>query len=123
MILIGDKLVPFESFNKISNIEDIKNTQANSTISFAYDESLVKYSFDNELNSAVVVSSIKEAIYCNALNVRYIVAQKSLAKDIQKVAENYVFDSKVLAIIESNDELEEVASFEIDGIVYKNIVE
>lgn len=122
MILIGDKLVPSEEISLINSIEDIKTTKANSTISFGYNEDLLKYCFKNELNSAVIVNSIKEAIYCNALDAKYIVASKSLAKEIQKVAENYVFDSKVLAIIESNDELEEIASFEIDGIIYKNII-
>ena len=122
MILIGDKLVPFEEISFINSLEDIKNTKANSTISFGYNEDLLKYSFENELNSAVIVSSIKDAIYANALNAKYIIADKNLAKDIQKVAENYMFDSKILATIESNDEIEEIASFEIDGVIYKSLV-
>ena len=122
MILIGDKLVPFEEISFINSLEDIKNTKANSTISFGYNEDLLKYSFENELNSAVIVSSIKDAVYANALNAKYIIADKNLAKDIQKVAENYMFDSKILATIESGDEIEEIASFEIDGVIYKSLV-
>lgn len=122
MILIGDKLVPFEEIFNIKNIEDIKTTKANSIISFGYNEELMKYSFENDLNSAVIVNSIKESIYANALNAKYIIADKNLAKDIQKVAENYMFDSKVLAIIESNEEIEEIASFEVDGVIYKTLL-
>lgn len=123
MILIGDKLVPFEDISKINTIDDIKNTKSNSTLSFGYNEELLKYTFENELNSAVVVGSIKESIYANALNAKYIIAKKDLASKIQKVAENYMFDSKILAVIQSDIELEEIASLEIDGIIYNSIIE
>lgn len=123
MILIGDNLVPFEEVFNISSIDEIYKTKANSLISFGYNEEILKYTFKNNLNSAIVVASIKEAIYANALNAKYIIASKNLAKQIQKVAENYMFDSKVLAIITSNNELEEIASFEIDGVIYKSILD
>ena len=122
MILIGDILVPFEEIFNITNIEEIKTTKANSTIAFGYNEELLKYSFENDLNSAIIVNSIKESIYANALNAKYIIANKDLATDIQKTAENYMFDSKILAIIESNEEIEEIASYEIDGVIYKTLL-
>jgi len=122
MILIGDKLIPFIDIFNISSIDEIKNTKANSFISFRYNESLLTYSFENNLDYAVVISSIKEAIYANSLNAKYIICQKDLAKKIQKTADNYMFDSKVLAHIETSDEIEEIALNEIDGIIYKNLL-
>lgn len=122
MILIGDKLVPFEDISNIDSIENIKDTKANSTIIFRYNEEILSYSFTNTLSSAVIVTSIKEAIYANSLNAKYIICEKNLATKLQKIAENYMFDSKVLAIISSNDEFEEIALAEIDGIIYKNIL-
>lgn len=122
MLLLGDKLVPYENIEKIKTFADIQTSTANITVSFEYNDETLKYCFENEVNSAVIVNSIKEAIYCNALNTKYIISEKNLAKDIQKVAENYMFDSKILAIIESNNELEEVASYEIDGVIYKTLL-
>jgi hypothetical protein len=122
MILIGDNLIPYTNFFNISSIDDIKNSNANSVISFRYNENILTYSFKNDLNYAVIASSIKEAIYANNLNAKYIVCEKNLAKDIQKIADNYMFDSKVLALIETSDEIEEVALNEIDGIIYNNLV-
>lgn len=122
MILIGDKLVPFDNIFNISSIEEIKNTKANSIISFRYNESLLSYCFENELKYAVIVRSIKEAIYANSLDAIYIICEKELSKDVQKIADNYMFDSKVLAIIKSSEELEEIAQNEIDGIIYKEII-
>lgn len=122
MILIGDKLIPFTDIFNISSIDEIKNTKANALISFRYNENILTYSYKNDLDYVVVISSIKEAIYANSLNAKYIVCQKNLAKDIQKIADNYMFDSKILALISTDDEIEEIALNEIDGIIYKNLL-
>ena len=122
MIIIGDKLVPFEEVIYIKNIENIKYTKANSTIIFDYDEKTLEYSYKNNLSSAVVVSSIKEAIYCNSLNVKYIISEKNLACEIQKIADNYMYDSKNLVIINSNEEFDHIAKDEIDGVIYRDLI-
>ena len=122
MIIIGDKLVPFEEVIYIKNIENIKYTKANSTIIFDYDEKFLEYSYKNNLSSAVVVSSIKEAIYCNSLNVKYIISEKNLACEIQKIADNYMYDSKNLVIINSNEEFEQTAIAQIDGVIYRELI-
>lgn len=122
MILIGDKLVPFEDIFLIKNIKDIENTKANSTVLFDFNEEILIYCYKNELASAVIVNSIKEAIYCNNLNVKYIISEKELSIELQKIADNYMYDSKILAIIDSNEELEQVAKLEIDGIIYRNLL-
>ena len=122
MILIGDKLVPFEDIFLIKNIKDIENTKANSTVLFDFNEEILTYCYKNELFCAVVVNSIKEAIYCNNLNVKYIISEKELAIELQKVADNYMYDSKILAVIDSNEELVQVAKLEIDGIIYRNLI-
>lgn len=122
MIIIGDKLIPYEEIFFIKDIKEIENTKANSTIGFVYNENLLEYSFKNELSFVVIVNSIKEAIYSNSLKAKYIIAQKDLSKELQKIAENYMYDSKILAIIDSNNEFEEIAKNEIDGIIYKNLI-
>ena len=122
MIIIGDKLVPFEEVIYIKNIENIKYTKANSTIIFDYDEKTLEYSYKNNLSSAVIVSSIKEAIYCNSLNVKYIISEKNLACEIQKIADNYMYDSKNLVIIDSNEEFEQTTIAQIDGVIYRELI-
>ena len=122
MIIIGDKLVPFEEVIYIKNIENIKYTKANSTIIFDYDEKTLEYSYKNNLSSAVVVSSIKEAIYCNSLNVKYIISEKNLACEIQKIADNYMYDTKNLVIIDSNEEFEQTTIAQIDGVIYRELI-
>ncbi|MDD2291185.1 MAG: hypothetical protein PHV52_02800 [Aliarcobacter sp.] len=122
MIIIGDKLVPFEEMTYIKNIENIKDSKANSIVMFNYDEKMLKYAYENELSSAVIVTSITEAIYCNSLNVKYIISEKHLAIQIQKIADNYMYDSKNLVIINSNEEFEHIAKDEIDGVIYRELI-
>lgn len=122
MILIGDNLIPHKTFTYIDSIMDIEHTEPNSVLVYNYDENLLVYTRKNNLSNAVVVSSIKEAIYCNALNSKYIICDKKLAKSIQKIADNYMFDSKILAIIEDSEEIEKIALSEIDGVIYSNLL-
>lgn len=122
MILIGDSLIDYEQICKISSIDEIKNTKPNSTLLFNYNSEILKYCSINDLSQAVIITNIKEAIYANAFDVKYIICEKDLAIKAQKIAESYMFDSKILAIIESNDELEYIAINEIDGVIFKKII-
>ena len=122
MIIIGDKLIPFENIQYIQNAENIKDTKANSTIIFNYNEETLKYSYENELHVAVIVKSIKEAIYCNSLNAKYIISVINLAVQIQKIADSYMYDSKNLVIIDSNEEFENITKNEIDGVIYRDLI-
>lgn len=122
MIILGDKNLPYENISFISNIEEIINTKSNSTLLFLYDLELLKYCYENELLSAVIVTSIKDAIYSNNLNAKYIISEKHLAIQIQKIADNYMYDSKNLVIIDSNEEFEHIAKDEIDGVIYRDLI-
>ena len=71
----------------------------------------------------VYVKSIKEAIYASNFNAKYIICENELAKKLQKIADNYMWDSKILTIIKSSDDLEKVAIEEIDGAIYSDLLE
>lgn len=123
MKIIGDSLIPFEDFFRVLSIEDIKNTKSNSMLFFDFNEELLKYSNSENLNFLVYVNSIKEAIYASSFNAKYIVCKNKLAKKLQKIADNYMWDSKILTIINSSEDLEKVALEEIDGAIYKDVLE
>jgi len=122
MILIGDELVPYESICKITDISKINDTKANSTLLFTYDIDLIKYCQKNLLKTAVIVKDIKELIYASEFDTSYIICEKEFAIDAQKIAENYMFDSKILVAIENSDEIVWTALNEIDGAIYKSLL-
>ena len=123
MILLGDDLVPYENINLINSIEDISNTASNCTLLFSVDYDLMKYCFENQLPYAVKIASIKDAVYANALNAKYIICKEKLDIDVQKIAEDYMFDSKILAILKSSDDIEAIAQNGIDGAIYERLLE
>lgn len=123
MIILGDKLIPYDSFFKISKKEDIFLSKANSCLLTNYDKTICSYLSLNSLKYAVHVYSIKEAIYANALDAKYLIVEQNLAKQIQDCAESYMFDSKVIATIENEDEIERFAVLGIDGVIFNNILD
>jgi len=122
MLIIGNKNIPYEKIKSINSIEDIKNTSAEFIVYFKYNIDTIKYCFDNNVKCAVLISDITEAIFCNALEVNFIIS-KNNTKQIQIIADNYMFDSKVLEIILDDNDIEQVALNEIDGCIYKETIE
>ena len=121
MLVFGHKWIESPKFYKIETIVDIKNTPHNSTLLLSYLEvsiDIAKYCKKNSIPFAIEVNSIKDAIFSNLLNAKYIIASKELAKSIMPIAQNYLFDSLVLAKISSEDEIEEMAKSGIDGVIY-----
>jgi len=122
VILIGDKNVPFETFSKITVISDIEKTKPNSVVLFDFDIGFLQYTLKNDIPSAVIVKDILQSIYCHNLGAKYIISSKELAFQIQDLADNYLYDSKILAIIENENEIEELAKKHIDGVIYSRVL-
>jgi hypothetical protein len=122
MILIGDEHIYYDPLYKVQNIDMIKSTPANSILLFEFDIELMKYCMKNDLMYGVIVKNITQSIYANNLNAKYIISTMDISQYIQIVAENYIFDSKILSIIEKSSEIESVAYNKIDGAIYKSVL-
>ena len=71
----------------------------------------------------ILVSDIKQALIANANGVKFIVCDSfKLAKKLQKLADDYLFDSKIALIINSNEELQKAAKKRIDAGIYKSAI-
>lgn len=122
MIIIGNENIQAPRFVNITTIEDIKNnTKPFDVVVFNYDVDIARYCNENDLSYAVISDSIKDAIFANALNANFIVTQQN-GVEIQKIAENYMFDAKILQTISNDSEIENVALNGIDGVIYKNSI-
>jgi hypothetical protein len=123
MILIGDKNIVCENIEKITSINDISSTSSNTTILYAFNFEILQYAQENNLDSAIIVKDLKEVIYASSFTVKYIIVEKNIAKNAQDIVNNYMLDSKILIIITSDDEIVDSALDEIDGVIYKSVVE
>jgi len=122
-MIILEKPFSEEIFVKVKTIEDIKNTPNNSTLIFDYCPSSIDvYNFCkiNDIPYGVNISSIKELIFISNLNAKYAFADNiKNAKIFQKIANEYLLDTKIIVYIKSFDEIEKIALLGIDGIKLK----
>lgn len=119
MKIFGHKWIESENFYEVFTIEDIAKTPANSLLQLdflSHSLEVAKHCQKNVLRYALVISSIEEAIFANLLNATYVICEKELAIELMPIAQNYLFDTQVLADIEE-DEIEEMARAGVDGIV------
>lgn len=121
MLLFGHQLIEVEPWSKVQSIEEINKTLPNSTIVL---ESIEKYAHiakhcrENRVDFACMVSSVKQAVLANAIGASYILcSDNDLASWVQKIANEYLWSSKIISIIENEESIEEIAKLGIDGAV------
>jgi len=120
MKIFGHPWVDMEQLYSISNVEEILQTPSNVTLKIeVFNIKLMKYCQQNSLSYMVQVKEIKEAIFANLTSAKYILCSKKLAIELMPIAQNYLFDTQILAFISGEDEIEEMAKNGVDGVYLK----
>ena len=125
MLLFGHKFIPSESLYHITDIDGVINTPPSSTVYLEFSEDnldIINHANSNHIELALSVKDITELIYASALNAKYILVSKELAKTAQNIAENYLFDAKILVNITNTNEIEEIALLGCDGVIFSNAI-
>ncbi len=125
MLLIGHRFIPSKSFYHIHSIESISNTPASSTIYINFDEKnldIIEHAKLNQISIAIAVTTVSQVIYASSLQADYIVVEESLSKVAQQIANEYLFDAKILALLENEQEIEPFALAGIDGVIFSNAI-
>ncbi len=125
MLIYGHRFIESDNFYHVLNIDAISNTPSNSTIYLDFDEDnleIINHANLNEISLALGVSNITEIIYASSLNASFIIVPKELVKTAQSIANNYLFDAKILVHITRESEVEELAMLSIDGVIFSNAI-
>jgi len=125
MLIFGHPRVPSETLYHIDGIDAIAATPSNSTVFFEClpaNDDIIAHCRDNGVPFAAGVTSVKEALFAENLGARFILVESALARSVQKIAETYLFDAKILARIDAEDELEAVAYEGIDGVIFPEAI-
>ena len=104
MMLFGHRFIESKKFYHIEAISSVHKTPSNSTIYLPFSENnldIIQFAQENQISFALHVNNIKELIYAKNLGASYITIEQDLAVDAQKVANDYLFDAKILAFIEN----------------------
>ena len=125
MFIFGHRFISSDNFYHVPNIEAIPNTPSNATIYLDFSEDnleIINHAKKNDVTLALGVINITEIIYASALGASFIVVPKELAKTAQNLANNYLFDAKILVHISDENEIEELAILGIDGVIFSNAI-
>lgn len=126
MIIIGHYGIMCDEFKKISSIDEIATTHNSCIVWFESevdkDYIISHHCMENGVKYAVIIDTIKDFIIYAALKPIYLILEKS-PEIYQKIAENYLFDSKVLSVIEEENEIEDLAKIGVDGVIFRKILE
>jgi len=118
MLIFNHPLLENEKFHKIDSIDDISKTPSNSIVRFIFSKDniqIIKFCQKNSVMCAIDVESITDALLASSLDASYLIVSEENAPNIQKVAETYLFDAKI--IVTSKD-IEKYALLGIDGIIF-----
>lgn len=125
MLIFGHRFIESEDFYHVFDIDSIKNTPPSSTLYLEFSEDnldIITHLQINQLRFALCASDIEQLIYASALEASFIVISRELAKSAQNIANNYLFDAKILVKITDEDEIEELALLGVDGVIFSNAI-
>jgi len=125
MIFFGHRFIQSHCFYHIQSIEAIDNTPPSSTIFLEFSEKnldIISFASKNTIPMALHVKNITELLYASSFDALYIVVEKELAKTAQNIAQDYLFDAKILVFVTQEDEIEELGLLGVDGVIFPNAI-
>lgn len=125
MIIIGHPWIESSKFTKVFSIEEIKQTSPKDIVllePLADAHTLASYCQRNDIAYAVPVKTLKDAVFSNALGAQYIICEEDDALMIQPVAQEYLFDTRVLVLIHDEKEIAKIARLMIDGVIFAEAI-
>lgn len=125
MLLFGHPHIKNEKLYHVSSIEAIGHTPSNACLLFSYDEEvfeLISHARANGIAFALDVSTLKEALIGENLDAKYLLLSEEICVRVQKAADTYLFDAKILVHVDDEDEIEHFADRGIDGAIFSQAI-
>jgi len=125
MIIIGHPWIESTNFCKVFSLENISECTTDAIIllePLADSYSYAKHCQKNNIPFAIVVSSLDDALFANALGAKYIICEEDHALMIQPIAQEYLFDTRILVLIHTEKEISKIARGGIDGVIFAEAI-
>lgn len=125
MLLFGHPYVPSETFYHIESLEAIKRTPPNSLVTLFFipeNLDLINHLRQNKIRFALHIDSVTDAVIGENLRATYLIVNPKNGTEIQRVAEHYLFDAKVLGYVEDMDHLEKLIELRLDGAIFADAI-
>lgn len=125
MLIYGHRFIQSQSFYHVADIDSITNTPSSSIIYLEFSEDnldIINHAVQNSVPFILGANTVTEIIYASSFGASYILIHKELAKTAQNIANNYLFDAKILVKIQEEEEIEEMAILGVDGVIFSNAI-
>lgn len=125
MIIIGHPWIKSNRFFKVFSIKGIEKSAPDDIIllePLADSHTYAQYCQANGIPFAVVVNTLDDALFANALGAKFIICEEDDALMIQPIAQEYLFDTRILVLIHSEKEISKIARGGIDGVIFDNAI-
>lgn len=125
MIIMGHPWIKSNRFFKVFSIEGIGKSQPGDIVllePLVDSHTYAEHCQANGIPFAVVVNTLDDALFANALGSKYMICEEDTALMIQPIANEYLFDTRVLVLIHSQKEISKVARGNIDGVVFTEAI-
>ncbi|AJC86573.1 hypothetical protein [Campylobacter sp. RM16704] len=120
MLIFGHPLINMQKFSHYENIFIKTNVNC-----FDYNEQNIKGAKEKKIDFGIFVKNEEEILLSNALGAKYILIEdENLAKTASKMAEFYMFDSKILFLLDTlKNNLKKAYELSVDGVCLKSYID
>jgi len=125
MLIFGHPWIESPRFMKVFSIEEIEKIQADEIALLEplnVSINIARYCKANDIAFSVTINNIRDAVFANALKADYMLCQHEQAIIIQKIADDYIFDTKILVVIEDEKSIDNIIRFGIDGVIFSKAI-
>ncbi|WP_027326780.1 hypothetical protein [Helicobacter pametensis] len=124
MKIFGHPLIPSCNFIKISDQKEIDHIPAHLIVWWESTQdqqfSLAQFCQAQKVDYAVLIHNITDLLYFSHFGAKYLIASMDQIKIFQDIIREYLLDSLLLCIIQSEKDIESLALLGIDGVIFSS---
>lgn len=121
MLIFGHELLQTYDFYKLKAPFKFKKDRINC---YVYDENFIKQAQQKEIKFAIFAKNENEVLLSNALGASFILFEDEvLIKAASKMAEFYLFDSKILWLVKDFEDLTKAYELGADGVILRRFIQ
>ncbi len=121
MLIFGHDLLQTYAFFKPKSVLNFKDDAINC---YFFDENFIKKAKEDELKFAIFAKNEDEVLLSNAFGASFIIFDdEKLIKTASKMAEFYLFDSKILWLVKDFKDLKKAYELGADGVILRKFIQ
>jgi hypothetical protein len=122
MILLNHPDLKSQKVVFVDSSTDVLTTPTGSLLVYTFDRTMIEnyqQMITGGLPLAIEVASIVELLLVASFSPRFCIVPTFLAKEAQRLATNYLWDTKVIVAITREQEIVWASLLELDGVLFK----